>query len=314
LVALLFSFAIISFLLLRASEGLQYLRTTDVTIAPGYILLAVLCQIIGVWLAVVVWGRILGHLGVHATYAFNLQVFGVSALARKLPGTVWYAISRVVLYERRQFPRWGIIIAMTIELVSLSVGGLVVFCIGLATGMFDLPLLPFWLQYSSLWFGGILGLLVVVILLQPFLVQIFVRRTQHSVEYSPDITYFHTLTWLAGETTVITLAAGVIFFVAKAIVPETPIPFLPILGAFGLAVATGPLLIWLPGDIGVKDGLLYLVLSSVVSAPIAAIVVLVWRLGVTAMDILLGIICGITVGYERLLVEKSDLQSTQSGI
>lgn len=298
LLGLILSAGIFGYLSIKAYHGVQLIAETGLNFGPGYLLLAVLCQVLGVSLAVAVWDNILRRLGVHSGYSFNLKAFGISAVARKLPGTIWYAISRLALYEQRQYPRWSVILALAIELVSLSLAGLTAFCLGLSTGFVNIPVIA----NTGLWLVIGIGVLIGLASLQPWMIRWFLERRNSPLANDDELSirFGHTFLWLGGETAVVALATGVLFFLVKSIDAAAPVTFLPVFGAFGLAIALGPVAVWLPADVGLKDGFVYLALSPVLTGPLAAVVILIWRLMVTLMDVLFGLSCGASLGYSVL--------------
>jgi uncharacterized membrane protein YbhN (UPF0104 family) len=84
----------------------------------------------------------------------------------------------------------------------------------------------------------------------------------------------------------------------KSIISEVPVPFSTISGALSIAIALGPIAMWLPGDIGLKDGFLYIGLSSIIGGSLAAVVTLLWRLWGTLLELIFGGLAGIALSYD----------------
>jgi len=305
ILSLVFAIAVFGYLGVKAYRGAQQLAQTGIHFTAGYLLLSLLCQSVGVLLAAAMWGDILRRMGVKASYLFDLQAFCASAVARKLPGVVWYAVSRLALYKLIQSPKRAVVLALIIEAIEIALAGLTAFGISLNTGLISLPglskvrylvlLIPFFI--------------VVVAWLQPIIIRFVVRRmkmkkgiVESQVAQLTSVRFGDTLRWLLGETGVIVLGAGVAFFLLKSIDATAPVPFTSVLGAWGLAVAIGPIAMWLPGDIGLKDGFMYLALSPLISGPLAAIVTLAWRFWVTFLEILFGAASGIKLS--KLIVRS----------
>jgi hypothetical protein len=295
-ISLMFALIVFGYLGFKAYRGAQQLAETGVHFAGSYLLLSLGCQSIGVLLAAAVWSDILRLLGVKSGYLFDLQAFCTSAVARKLPGTVWYAVSRLALYERIRWPRRPVVLALIIEAVVIALAGLVALGLCLGSGAMSLPGLGDTRYLLFL----VLTFIAVGTWVQPIAIRFMAKRMMKNVaageiaQLAP-VRFRDALRWLLGETSVIVLGACVAFFVIKSIDVNMPVPFVPVLGAWGLAVAVGPMAMWLPGDIGLKDGAMYLVLSPLISGPLAAVVTLAWRLWVTLLEILFGRSCGITL-------------------
>ena len=302
-ISLVFALIVFGYLGFKAYRGAQQLAETGVHFAGSYLLLSLGCQSVGVLLAAAVWSDILRLLEVKSGYLFDLQAFCTSAVARKLPGTVWYAVSRVALYERIRWPRRPVVLALIIEAVVIALAGLVALGFSLGSGAMSLP----WMGDTRYLLFLVLTLIVVGTWVQPMAIRFMAKRMMKNAAAGelaqlPPVGFWDSLRWLVGETGVIVLGACVAFFVMKSIDVDMPVSFVPVLGAWGLAVALGPIAMWLPGDIGLKDGAMYLVLSPLISGPVAAVVTLAWRLWVTLLEILFGLTCGITLS--RLIMHS----------
>lgn len=305
ILSLVFAVIMFGYLGVKAYRGAQQLAQTGIHFTAGYLLLSLACQSVGVLLAAAMWGDILRRMGVKAGYLFDLQAFCASAVARKLPGIVWYAVSRLALYKLIQSPRRAVVSALVIEAIEIALAGLIAFGISLNTGLISLP------GFGNVRYLVLLVPLFIVVAswLQPIVIQFVVRRMKmnKSAGESPvaqltSVRLGDALRWLSGETCVIILGAGVAFFLLKSIDATAPVPFASVLGAWGLAVAVGPIAMWLPGDIGLKDGFMYLVLSPLISGPLAAVVTLAWRFWVTLLEIFFGVASGIKLS--RLIVRS----------
>lgn len=293
---LLFALVLFGYLGWRAYQGVPQLVQLRVEFTANRLLMALVFQSVGVLLAAAVWSDILRRLGVEVGYLFNLQVFCASAVARKIPGTVWYALGRIALYERTGQSRRPIIMALIIEATVIALAGLVVFGVSLGTGLIHLPGIGdvrYLVVLMAILFAGAL-------LIQPLALQFVFKRMRKDAAGASDdqltpVDIGDTLRWLLGSIGVITLGAGVSFFSMKSVDVNMAIPFVSVLGAWGLAVAIGPAVMWLPGDVGLKDGFMYLALSPVISGPLAAVATLAWRLSVTLMELLFGLICAVSL-------------------
>ncbi len=296
IIGLVFGVIVFSYLGWRAYQGIQQLARTGVHITISHLLLSLGCQSVGVLLAAAIWSDILQQVGVEAGYFFDLQVFCASAVARKVPGTIWYALGRLALYERTRWPRRPVIIALIIEAVMIALAGLVAFGISLGAGLVRIPGIS-----SAKRLSVVVAILVAVATMaHPFIIRYLVKkmRTNEKGESDGQPISMHsgdTWRWLIGEIGVVTLGAAVSFFSMKSIDVSMPIPFASVLGAWGLAVAVGPVAMWLPGDIGLKDGFMYVVLSPVISGPLAAVATLAWRLWVTLLELLFGLLSAVNL-------------------
>ena len=291
-IGLLVAVVIFSFLITRAIQGVQQLAETGIHFTPEYLALSFACQFIGVLLAAAVWSHILRRLGVLSNYFFDLQTFCVSAIARKVPGMVWYAVGRLAIYHTISAPKPLVIIALIIESVVIALGGLVTLGISIQTGLFTSP----GVDQRPLLLGIPLVILAASVL-TPLLVRKGVEkaRIRNQETKIPDfmpVTFIDTLRWILAEAGVVILAAGVPYFLMKSIDATVGVPFLAMLGAISLSGALRPFAVWLPGDLGLKDGFIYLALSPWVDSPMAALITLAARLWLSLLEITLGLVFG----------------------
>lgn len=296
LVSLALAVLVFGFLGFRAFQAIRQLDGTQLSFSPGYLLLSFLCQSVGVMLAAWIWSDILSHLGLRSRYLFDLETFTATALARKIPGTLWYAVGRVAIYSARGLSKSRVILAIAVESVMIALGGLVNLAASVGSNFFAIPGLEgplFSPQVTA--FVIIPAVLVLSSILSPILIRSVLRRTQPK-DGQPEapaeplqVSFWDTLRWVAGETVVVILATGVGFFFMKSIDSTSPAPFTAMLGAVSLSTTIGPLAMWLPGDIGLKDGFLYLALSPWISSSFAALVTLTWRIWLSFLEIGMGL-------------------------
>jgi hypothetical protein len=288
---------VFSYLIYRAYHGITDIIRNGIHFDFGYLLLSFACQMVGVALAALVWSNIIHRLNVKSSYLFDYEAFCTSAVARKIPGTVWYAIGRMFLYDYRyKTSKSLIMIAVLIEAVMISMGGLVSLGINIIAGFAQVS----WVNNKLILFVFIPVLVLVTAILSPKIIRFAISRTEkkqdlHENIEIPRIKPLDTLLWIVGETIVAFFAAGVGYFVLKSIINNAPVPFTSVSGALSIAIALGPIAIWLPGDIGLKDGFLYLALSNSIGGSMAAVVTLAWRIWVTILELLLGGLTGIAL-------------------
>jgi hypothetical protein len=295
LFSLVLAIGVFSFLGIRAIRGFQEISQTSIDFSPGYLVFSFLSQFFGVLLAAAVWSNILSRINVKTSFSFDLEVFSVSALARKIPGTVWYAIGRLAIYSFEGIKKAPVIIGLAIEAIALALGGAIALSLSLGLGLISFE----WLNKKIFWVATP-GLIAIFSILGPKLIEFAVRRTQKrdpSVKTNvlPQIKTSDVLVWLAGEAGVAAFAGGVAYFVLRSIIPDSSVPYAAVMGAFSMSMVIGPIAMWLPGDIGIKDGFMYLVLIAWMSSSQAAVIVLAWRIWLSLIEILIGLVAGISL-------------------
>lgn len=291
LITLLFLGAVLTYLGLRGFSGVQQLVQSGIQLRPQFLLYSFLCQLTGVTIAAWLWGDILRQLGISSPFYFDLIAFCVSALARKIPGLVAYAVSRIVLYSEIRASKVKVSLAMVIEMLMMALSGLVI--VLLVAGNAVLP--SIFIQYRWIWMGISLALSLAICLFSPRLVQSFLRfRQKHAPADSPQevnvsLSFFSCLRWLVGEGLVILLAGGVGYFLIKSVNWPQAVPYTSILSAFSFSVSLAPLAVWLPGDIGLRDSIMYLAITPWITASMAALMTLAYRIWLSLLEISFGL-------------------------
>ena len=282
---------VFSYLIVKASAGIKEIIQANLVFKPEYLVLSFTCQLVGVLVAALIWSDILKKLGVASNYGFDLQAYVISAIARKVPGFLVYAVSRLVIYDLINASKIRVSIGMVVEMVMMSLGGMITFII--VTGKTYLP--PQWIGKEWYLICAVIVIVLTVCLLSPRIIRFFLRKTN---QWTPetlgreqqDLKFIDSMKWIIGDILVILLAGGVVFFVIKSIDMQTSIPYTSVLGAFSLTVAIGPFAIWMPGDIGLKDGFLFLAIRPWVGASFAAVVTLAARIWVSFLEIVFGLV------------------------
>jgi uncharacterized membrane protein YbhN (UPF0104 family) len=121
---------------------------------PGYLLLAAGLLLSRAPLQVYSWKRLLARLGHTISWRVAFRLYFQSALAKYLPGSIWFAVGRVVLAEGVGLPRRATSVSVVLEQVLNTVAALLVSGLALTA----LPSGPIW-PYVAVFLA--LGLFVV---------------------------------------------------------------------------------------------------------------------------------------------------------
>lgn len=295
---------VLGFLLVNGYQGVQQFWATGATLDLRYLLLSLLSYLVGVLFAAWIWSDILKQLHGTSDYFFDVQTVGVSLLAKKVPGFIWEAVSRLSFYERRGVQRNVLIGALVVEVTHRSVAGSIAFGVGFFTQ--GALWLRDYVDLSSVLYWPVLliGLTLLILLLPQlhrWLMHYLNRRTQKAgidgLTQLPELRLHHTLRWVIGYVGVLLLSGLNLHFLMLSFQPMGSTSYWTLFSAFGLVVALGPLAMWLPGDIGVRDGLLFLAIGTSLTAPLAAALVLAMRLWSTLLELLFGGTCALTLGH-----------------
>ena len=239
------------------------------------------------------WRVLLADLGTRLPLPAGASVFFVGQLGKYLPGSVWSVVAQADMGSRLGVPRrrMGVVGLLSI-LLSVITGAIV-----------GIPAVPLLVarsgEVTSLWWFA--PAVVLLLLLWPRLLNWgiatllrLLRREplEHSLT-APAIvltSMWFVLAWLS--------VGGSILLLASALSSGTPVRDLVVTSVcgFALASAIGMFSVFVPAGVGVRDGVLALLLGALMPFPAAIAVVVVSRFFSVAADI---VVAAVGWGWAR---------------
>lgn len=230
--------------------------------------LAVAIYSVALALAVSCWIAIMGTLSDYWSPFDHFRIYCVTTVTKRLPGTFWYVLGRVVLYERLGVPRGITALAGGIEFAVTMLGGLAAALIAWPFTMGAHTLSPLWL---------IVPLLAGAALLNPRAVRAILRRFSPQHDWS-GVRYRHLLLWVL--LYVATWFAGGVFLYSL-ITMITPLPLSSLMGVIGVWCIVGVSSViffsFIPFGLGAVELTLTALLSAFIPASEALFVALLMR-------------------------------------
>jgi len=276
--------AILVFLVLALAANWEKLAQKDVDIHAGPFIFAAFLNIIFFVIQAFVFTRFLRLLGPPIPLLASFSAWSLSQISKYVPGKVMLPIVRVSLCERKGVPKGATVLAIYLELALMIATGAVVFLLcgpalsSSLEGMGLHPLIP-----VSLAILGAIGL-------HPKFLNTaanFALRLAKKDPVKIDVPYREIL--LLG----LLLMAGWLFHGLSAVACVKAIGIAPAAGLgthtafFALAWVLGFLSFLTPGGLGVREGVLALLLGTIYPLEIAIAVSLIsrlaWSLGEAAM-------------------------------
>jgi hypothetical protein len=243
-------------------------RTFD-WLHPNLAMLGVtaLVQSVGMVIAVYIWGYVVNKLGYGIGYRQHFRAYALSFLAQKLPGIGWSIISKVYLYGNAGVDKVQMAVASGMEHVVGGISGataaLIVMLL-LPSGVYFQPLIPL----------AAIALFGVILVLPP------VRRGFEKLNArnaGGALRWPHVVYWTAVTTAVTLLGGLTLYFFCRGLGVVEPGAASPLMQAWALFIFAGALLFWMPVDIGLNAAILIFVLSSLVPASEAVLVLIAFR-------------------------------------
>lgn len=224
--------------------------------------------------------RLLGARSSTVLRAFKLNF--ATNIGKYLPGGIWPAVGRMTLGPQLGLPRRTVAPAMVLEMGLSVAGGLLVFFVSLAFGG-SLP------AGTQPWHWGALAALVVLGLLPPVWRRVLAfgfRVAKVSAEV-PHLSFAATLGLVLYFAMAWAVAGAGFRFYTLALVADAPGLPLQYVGIYAAACVGGLVIVFAPGGIGVREGLLAVLLAPLVGAGPAAVIGFSARVWSTLLELAL---------------------------
>ena len=220
-----------------------------------------------------IWSWIMNVTGSKLPLLMHLRIYLVSHLARRLPGTVWYVASRVVLYGQEGI-RTRPVVASGVELLVMMVSGIIISLVFATSIITNYGVGLGWFAVLSI---------VGIGLLHPKTIRVLLKKTK--VEFPQSIQMLQVVQWITAYI-VVWVLGGLVLFGVTNIVFDIDWMFLPyLIGCWSLVGVVSTSLFFLPSNLGVTEVGLSLLLSRIVPSPIAVVIALLVRLLLIAFEI-----------------------------
>jgi len=250
------------------------------------LIISFLLQIAALFWLVKIWGRVLRHTGSPVSYFKLFKVWFFSNLGRYLPGKVWQFLGIIYMLEKRGVPKKNSFSTAVVAQFFSVISGLLVAFLFLGADLYS----QFLSQNPGLVLvGAVFVSAILVLVCYPKVLEKtlnfglgFLKKEKISLDITTRdvIIYilFYSVSWLL---------FGLAFLIFVKAMAQAPLSMYPSLtGAFAFAANIGFLALFVPGGIGVREGILVLLLSSFFPLPVATLIALLARLWVTAAELL----------------------------
>jgi uncharacterized membrane protein YbhN (UPF0104 family) len=290
----------------QVSVDIGKVRAPDLLLAGALISLAPV-------LTLLAWRRILADLGSPLHLAPAGGIFFVGQLGKYLPGSVWSIFAQAEMGSRLEIPR------RRSAVVGLITIGLAVIC-GFLTGVPALPLLLSRSATASTGWGLLLAVPLLAIVFWPRLLNWGIalglrvlRREPLEHQLSGRAVFFSSAclvgAWVCSGLHVLVLAHAV----SEGRAGSTRLVVATVAG-FALASSVSMFAIVLPAGVGLREGLLVLLLAPVLSTPGAAAVVVLARFLSVASDVLFALLGWAWARSHHLLTSRAERERDRVSI
>ncbi|MEE9456807.1 MAG: lysylphosphatidylglycerol synthase domain-containing protein [bacterium] len=228
---------------------------------------------------------VLRRVGNRLSFRAGLRPFFYSLLGRYVPGRVAVALGKIYLYEKRGVPRSAAALAVTYENVFAAVGGVAValaLAAALLTGAFS------WTAFGL----AAAGALALVMLIQPAVLQRLLawplKKMRLGVISAEMLIGRRWSAAFALAYAAYCISLGVFFaFFAAAFVPLGAAAAAQVGAAYVAAAVLGYVAVFAPSGLGVREGLLIIMLQRYMPPGDAAFLAVASRIVAVAAELLL---------------------------
>ena len=262
------------FLVMTVVKNWTEIKNFDWHFNPWILAASFLVLLGTIFFMIILWRGLIIRLGSTISLRSAFRIFTLSALGHYVPGKVWQIVGMVYLGRRNGVrTEAGVWAALLAQLLAILSGALVTFGVLLVEQKRMLaPLLEkLGAQSISLWLI-LLPLALVLALIHPrilekvtnWILKLFKREAiRFNLSYPGLLLFFllYIVSWFF---------YGFAFYLFLYSVAPIPLSdFLLVTGSFAAAYIVGLLALFVPGGLGVREGLIALFLSGVLTAGVA---------------------------------------------
>jgi hypothetical protein len=227
--------------------------------------------------AIIGWTAIMQAFDNSVGWTKNLQIFGTTLAARRLPGTFWYVGGRLLMYQQIGISNKIVIIASSIELtVTLITGAFLGLSFLLASGT-NLPTQVI----IAIVIGGIIGVLI----LHPSALRSILGRSEKNL--LGKIGVRNILTWLVAYVIMWVMGGVMLSQIAAVFGLIGPVKISRMIGIWSLSGTAGILTFFLPSTFGITEVTIAALLAQLIPLPLAGVIAVFTRLATSIFEILL---------------------------
>lgn len=228
------------------------------------------------------WKLILKELDVSLPFLKGLKIIFYSQLGKYLPGKIWIFAGRMYFCQKIGISTSKTFISMALEMALTTISGIFIFLASLLfSSKFRTDINPFLLVTVAV--------LVLVIIHPKVLVRIInfflrlIKKEQVRIELN-----FSQICMIMAYYCIIWLCFGIAFyFLINSVTFITPSKIPIITGSFAIASTIGLIALFAPAGLGVREGILSLLLSNFFPLSLAILLSFLCRIWVSVGELLM---------------------------
>ncbi len=228
------------------------------------------------------WELILKRLGVSLSFLKAIKIIFYSQIGKYLPGKIWVFVGRIYFCQQLGIPASKIFLSMVLEMALTIISGMVIFLVGLSIfpGA-QIHINPFFLM---------IVVVILFIIIHPKVFTRIINILLHLVKKGPiriDLN-FSQICGIIMYYCIVWLSFGIAFYFlinSTTFIALSKIPFLA--GSFSISATIGAMALFVPGGLGVREGVLALLLSNFFPISLAILLSILSRIWISFGEFIL---------------------------
>jgi len=228
------------------------------------------------------WKLILKELGVSLSFLKGLKIIFYSQLGKYLPGKIWTWAGRMYFCQRLGISNRKIFISMILELALTTISGMLIFLVAFSISPgFEININPFFLIIVVIISFMIIHPKVLARIINFFLRLIKKERVTIELHFSQIciIMAYYCISWFCFGIALYFLINSVAF------IAPSKIPI--ITGSFAISTTLGIIALFAPAGLGVREGILSLLLSNFFPLSLAILLSFLCRIWVSVGELVM---------------------------
>ena len=253
----------------------ETLLTYEWQFRPIPFILSFIIYAIALSLAILGWGLIVNKMAGKRHWFTHVHIYCITNIAQRLPGVFWHVIGRMMMYQETGISKKSVSVSSGVEFFLLAISSLVVSLITwtiVPTQPLENPLIL------------IAGVILGVLLIQPFSVRWFMQKLKIDLTYAHDLHYYHILAWLSIYIVIWGLGGIILFAIISIIYPLSWNTLPGIVAAWALSGTIALVSTFTPSGFGLREISLSLMLSVYMPTGVAVVVTLLTRILLTLYE------------------------------
>lgn len=266
----------------------------------GYFIASFIVIVINYLFCFLIWHWLTASFGLHVPIIKAARGWFLSYLGKYVPGKIVLLLVRMDAYDGYSSKK--VAIATIVEYIIALVAACLVVLISI---LFSPEIVPDYVRWIA-----VLGTVLLLAVLYPALLKKTVNWVLKLIKKAPlhEVPTFRKILLLVGTYMIATLVSGFAFYlILNSLSPVSFKYYIIITGVYGIAGLAGLAAFFAPSGIGVREGVIFLILPAFIPRPTVIVGAIAIRLITTATELLLA---GFFVVIERINARNNRLDKS----